>query len=557
MKSILISSLCYAGLMLTVNMNLSWHDTQSTNGQVFSGVIEGTVVGKNGPIAGAIVKVQNGNQQSTTDSYGTFRMIGLPKNKMIVLVAWSPNYYNTKAELKAGGYAMIELRPISFNDNQDYEWLAAHIRDDQIGNCQTCHSDSERLEFLLPFDIWVQGAHAKSANNPLFKSVYLGQDLDGNQSPETRYGKSIDYGLFPLPPESGKAYYGPGYKLDFPNNTGNCAACHTPMLASKAPLNTDLTELLEFEREGIGCDICHKIKDVILDKETDLPYEKMPGILSYRFLRPNEDHQIFFGPKVDVAGRDDSYSPLHRQSRFCAGCHSSKFWGVEIYNSYGEWLKSSYADQLHPNAKSCQDCHMPVGKTDRFALLKQGGLLRDPQTIHVHKNSGSRDAKFMREAVQMDVQLHRSDEVIKIDVTIRNIGAGHHLPTGSPLRHIILKLEALDKDGNVLPQISGPHLPGWTGEYSGKPGLAYAKVLEEFWTGVSPTIGYWNQTRLVSDNRIPANSSDQQGFGFNFQQEFATIDVELIYVRALPQIRNWKGWPEEKIILAKQELIIE
>ncbi len=270
---------------------------------------------------------QTGRGQSSTNSHGEFRLTNLPITGEVIITAWAPGYYNSEAEIEVGDEAMIELRPIIFSDNQDYSWLAAHKREDQEDNCQNCHSDPSRPELKLPFDSWSKSAHANSAINPIFRSVYLGQDLEGNQSPLTRYGKDRDYGAFPLPPSKTLSYYGPGYKLDFPNNSGNCATCHTPMAALSSPLQTDPTEVGEIEQEGVGCDICHKIKGVILDKGTGLPHERMTGVLSYRFHRPEGEDQLFLGPKVDVVAGDDSYSPLHHQSRFCAGCHSARFWG--------------------------------------------------------------------------------------------------------------------------------------------------------------------------------------------------------------------------------------
>ena len=46
--------------------------------------------------------------------------------------------------------------------------------------------------------------------------MYTGTDLDGNQSPLTRYGNNPDYGSFPLIPDPNQPYFGPGYKLIFP-----------------------------------------------------------------------------------------------------------------------------------------------------------------------------------------------------------------------------------------------------------------------------------------------------------------------------------------------------
>ena len=37
-----------------------------------------------------------------------------------------------------------------------------------------------------------------------------------------------------LLPDLSRPYYGPGYKLDFPNTAGNCGTCHIPGAAAWA-----------------------------------------------------------------------------------------------------------------------------------------------------------------------------------------------------------------------------------------------------------------------------------------------------------------------------------
>jgi hypothetical protein len=60
-----------------------------------------------------------------------------------------------------------------------------------------------------------------------------------------------------------------------------------------------------------------------------------------------------------------------------------------------------------------------------------------------------------------------------------------------------------------VPQWGGvgdPH----EGHYAGLPGKAFAKVLQEIWTGLSPSAAYWNATRVLSDNRLAAIATDSR-----------------------------------------------
>ncbi len=70
--------------------------------------------------------------------------------------------------------------------------------------------------------------------------MYAGTDLAGNQSPLTRYAQTRDYGRIPLRPDPSKPYFGPGYRLDFPATSGNCATCHVPVAAANDPFGIDV-----------------------------------------------------------------------------------------------------------------------------------------------------------------------------------------------------------------------------------------------------------------------------------------------------------------------------
>ena len=159
------------------------------------------------------------------------------------------------------------------------------------------------------------------------------------------FSRNRDYGPVPLPPDPQKPYYGPGYKLDFPDSDGNCGSCHIPIAAVGSPYGVNPDDMPEAAEEGVSCDFCHKIWDVRLQQD-GLPAANRPGVLSIEFRRPETGHQLFMGPFDDVAPGEDTYLPLQRQSAFCASCHFGVFWDVPIYNSYGEWLASPYSDPV-------------------------------------------------------------------------------------------------------------------------------------------------------------------------------------------------------------------
>jgi hypothetical protein len=399
--------------------------------------------------------------------------------------------------------------------------------------CADCHED-------IVHEQWGGSAHALGTQNPRFMSAYDGTDLNGNRSPPTEYVRHRDYGLVPLRPDPAEPYYGPGFRLDFPESAGNCATCHAPSAALAAPQDTPLNAATGVDALGVHCDFCHKIVDVRLDPTTGLPGANMPGVLSIALLRPGPERQLFFGPYDDVDVGPDTYLPLVTASAACAACHSASFWGVPIYESFPEWLASPYASE----GTTCQDCHMrPDGVTDNFAPGR-GGQTRDPDTVATHNFPGAGSVELLQDTAELSLRAWRDGPGISVEVTVTNSEAGHHLPTDSPLRQVLLVVIATDRDGQALALTSGPALPDWAGDLAGEPGVYFAKILEQLWTEVAPTAAYWTQTRIVEDTRIPARETRTSRYAFDAQPARGTVTVEarLIFRRAYYELLQQKRW---------------
>jgi nitrate/TMAO reductase-like tetraheme cytochrome c subunit len=454
----------------------------------------------------------------------------------------------------------LVLHKIEPKDNPSYKWVYSGKIEGDEGNCIICHSDPDNPNSLLPYDEWIKDAHSKSALNPRFLTMYHGTDVKGNQSPETKYGYNKDYGSFPSPPDKTKPYYGPGYKLDFPNKNGNCGACHLPLDAINNAYGINPKEIGKIGKEGISCDFCHKIWEVTLDPETNLPYPNTPGVLSYEYRRPFKDKQFFAGPYHDVWPGEDTYSPNMNESKFCAPCHFGEFWGKQIYNSFGEWEASSYSDK--ETGQTCQDCHMPNRGTHYIALKEKGGVYRDPLTIFSHLMKDSSDIPFVKETIKLEATVQKKGVKLMVDITLTNETAGHHFPTGSPLRHMILVVQGKDKGNNNLELIDGELLPSWCGigdikrgNYGNIPGKVYAKVLKETWTDISPTGAYWNPITIVQDNRIPALKFDKSRYIFKLpDSKKGTFKIKLIYRKAYKELQEQKGWNLPDIVMEESTL---
>lgn len=525
--------------------------------------ISGLVTGENGlPVAGALVKIQATDNSTVSAADGSFTLAGLAPDAAVTVNAWKQGYYCAMEAGQPAGKQDVAIGLIRYQtgDNPDYEWIPPEGN----GGCADCHPAIN--------DIWRRNAHAGAARNPRFLTMYLGTDTDGNQSPPTRYepGSGAWSGtLVPQPPDPALPYFGPGYLLDFPGTPGNCASCHTPGAA--VGRDADPTAAAGADSFGVHCDFCHKIADVYLDEGTGLPFRHRPGTGSCDVRRPYTDDpnkgQLFFGTFDDVnAPKNDAYLPLIRESRFCAPCHFGAFWDTVVYNSYGEWMQSPYSNP--DTGKTCQECHMPAptmsgGQAITNIAPGKGGIERNPDAIHAHLQLGASDPDFMKSAVSMTALADTAGEALRVTVTIKNDRTGHHVPTDSPLRQMILVVTATDANGAPLALAEGPVLPEWCGEgdpadgnFAGLAGRAYAKILEELWTGVSPTGAYWNHTKIVSDNRIPAMGADSTAYTFvKPLGTAARVRVRLLYRRAfkaLMEQKKWKNVPD--VLMAEKEM---
>jgi hypothetical protein len=548
----------YLGVVMLFLLAACAADTQEISTQEISGIVENEA----GSVEGAIIRVQGTTVSTTTDGRGRFTIKALPASSSVPLTAFALGYYiaGPVSALPGDSTVLFFLKRLPQVDNENYEWVSAMSTDGRDINCQNCHGEAGKEDSLLPFDEWLLDAHGSSANNKRFLSMYNGTDLSGRyKSLLTRYFYSRDYGKVPLPPDPNQPYFGPGFKLDFPDSAGNCAACHLPAAAVRAPYDTEPNTVTGVGKEGVACDVCHKLWSVRLQPSTGLPYPNTPGVLSIDFRRPPEGRQLFLGPYDDVAPGEDTSSPLQNQSQLCAPCHFGKFWGVLIYNSFGEWLNSPYSDPV--KGRTCQDCHMPRRGATLIARAEKGALQRDPNTVFSHLMPGAADIALLQDTASLGLQTVRKGDILHVKVTVVNEKAGHHIPTDHPARSILLVVSTTDSDGQPLPMLSGPVIPDWGGrgeepnDYAGRPGRGYAKILEELWTEVSPTAAYWNPTVLREDTRIPALGQDVSEYEFAAPSDVGSVKVSarLIFRRAFKSLARQKNWNTDDILMIRRD----
>ena len=484
--------------------------------------ISGVVLLPDGQAAvNARVRIQTTDNLAYTTQDGSFSLGGLQSGTPLTVTAWLENYKigYIKGVIPPANNLTLTLGSIDPVDHPGYQWWTSFP--DPLAPSMGCG------HCMYPsYTEWQHSAHSQSATDPRFFSIYNGTNLSATQT------------------------ISPGFKLDNPSTSGICAACHAPGAAADAPYTTDMNTLTGVSQQGVFCEFCHKIGGVYLDPLTGLPQPDKPGVLSLRLFRPQGADNVFFGTLDDVTRRV-SAMPLEQESEFCAPCHQFSFQGVPVFESYHEWLDSPYAAA----GVECQDCHQPADNGSTFVLPEKGGLLRDPATLPSHKDLSLKDTHFMTSTVAVTSTLSAGRSALNVQIQIKNIGAGHHVPTDYPGRHLLLTVQVFNQDGQPLTQLGGSQVPAWGGAQAGLPGKAFAKVLKDTATGAAPVVSYWRPTTQVDqDTRIPAMSTDVSNYFFTPPQPGAivTATARLVFRRMYQSEMTSRDWLDPDIPIAQQ-----
>jgi hypothetical protein len=474
-------------------------------------LVTGVVVAEGTPVAGATVRVQTSAVSTLSDQRGgfTLRLSAPPEGARVV--ASKAGYFIGSANF-ADRPVSIELRRHPVEDNPDYAWVDPRPDAADAGRCANCHQEI--------FDEWSASAHARSATNGRFLNVYEGSDRQGN--------RHVGWSLLD----------------DLPSGAGVCYSCHFPSPSPSIETTVDLRQVAGVDRLGVHCDLCHKIADVSVD-EVGIDH----GRFAMTFLRPNDEHQVFFGPLEDVARGEDIFHSLYRESRYCASCHEGVLFGTHVYGTYSEWLASPHAKE----GVQCQDCHMaPTGRMANFAPGK-GGLRRDASSLASHRLPGA-DGSFLRDHLSLSIAARLVEAGLEVETIVSVHGVGHRTPTGSPTRALILHVEAIDDDGRAQPLVEGDVLPGLAGDgpiesggLAGRPGRFYAKVLAD--ADGELGVPFWRSASVAYDTRLEPDEANRSRFVFECRSGTAQVRASLVYRRFNKEMADAKGWTDNEITI--------
>lgn len=481
------------------------------------------------PLAGALVSLQARGIRTTTAADGSFSLPEVSGSNL-VLVGAHKAYISGSVRITTPVTGVsIQLDPVPQEDNPEYEF-----RDPAF--CGMCHPDQ--------IDHWTNSAMAATGLNRWVYDLFDGTGTPGGSGGWVYTRDSVHAGL---------------------NPNSECASCHQPEPWIGAPHGAldDIDAPSVGATHGVSCEVCHKIAHVD-ESRVNFP-GIFPGVVTV--TRPEGGDmppQVIYG----VLGDSDYNNRVWMRASYqpqlvgaaCATCHQDKNDpdddgdfeeenGVVSEPTWEEWLASPYADTASPLFGTCVDCHMPSYGATNISTAIYPPLLRDPETIRSHWIEGT-TAAYLDSAVDLEMTCDLSGDSLDAQIRITNSGAGHHVPTGSVLRNMILLVDAhREADGIPLDAVSGPAVgeAGGVGDpdqgyFAGLPGKLYAKISHDA-AGNGPVF-FTEATGILADTRIPALSTDTTRYVFRLPAGGGTVSVRarLIYRRAFRSVVDAKGW---------------
>lgn len=449
------------------------------------------------PVAGALVSQPGTTTALSTDETGTVRLPLDLRQDVLGVMAAHPDariagteYYELPAD---GDRLDIALTAFVDRDNPLYVFQdpGTPERNDHTGYCAHCH--------VTIVDDWVVSAHEQSARNPWVHDLYAGTAAAFSDAAACAdAGGRWDTGIGPgTGAPAGRCYLGAGALPDLnadcgettpcdgiAENTGQCADCHAPGIDG-ALGGRDLLDATGIAHDhGIHCDVCHKVESVDLESPD-------PGVAGrLRIVRPSEEgtsptlgdwQPLTFGPYPDVANpRMGSVARDHfTDARLCAGCHEhwqpvgvvggtvdTARWPDGLLPVQTTWSELRDGPLGGDPGISCQACHMPpdpdVGNAaDLGNVLDQpegiaSGWLREAGSVRRHAWFGPRSESepMLGLAAELFAETTVEDGIFTATLTTRNVGPGHAIPTGEPLRSLLLLVTARC-DGAALVPVGG------------------------------------------------------------------------------------------------------
>ncbi len=261
-----------------------------------------------------------------------------------------------------------------------------------------------------------------------------------------------------------------------------CEGCHSPVGVVTGEIKKPgLKGLSSIAVNGVSCDVCHSISDHTHWQTPSHEPENGSFIMTPGVETKEGSVRIKRGPKAPEEGCGEDFhecveSPLHLRAEICASCHQVYHYDSHfpLEATYLEWKHGPYAQR----EILCQDCHMV--NIDTFT--KSADTFKKPEKSEYHhyfnganyllyflasgaaKKAGDEElaaniqhkyemaVNRLKSAADIEISpVHQEGVLSEVKVRVKNIRAGHNLPTSlTNVRQMWLEITAKDDKGNVI-----------------------------------------------------------------------------------------------------------
>ncbi len=343
-----------------------------------------------------------------------------------------------------------------------------------------------------------------------------------------------------------------GFKAVGHDVTRQCEGCHSPVgMVTGEVKGPGLKGLSDIALAGVSCDVCHSISGVTHWQTPSHEPENGSMILTPGVETVQGPKRVKRGPfppseRCGMGFHACEESPLHLQAELCASCHQVYHYDdhFPLEATYLEWKHGPYAQK----GILCQDCHMvetetflrsaetfqkPVRQEYHHYFVAANYLLYSLGELQAQKAGDAQLAASFRERYAMAVErlqaaaelevtpLYREGQIAEIKVRVKNVRAGHNLPTSlTNVRQMWLEIVARDDAGQVLLASGGldgkGQLPAETRTFNSE-GMG-----SDFHFAIDP----WEVTAFSRHDTIPPRGYRDVYYGVHLPADVKAITVE-------------------------------
>jgi len=240
-----------------------------------------------------------------------------------------------------------------------------------------------------------------------------------------------------------QAWTDPYFQADwqFDNSQHICRNCHTPLDRQQPHtilgfrdrdkwdpvLEPNPAFDVELQHEGVTCAACHlregKIVGVLGNTNAPHPVKLL-----------NDPNQVCVRCHVVEGDRWDTFfrfPPCGTVAEIEATIQTTGHTGEVAVQSTSEL--------------GCVACHMPAAERPLVA----GG---EPRIVRQHLWRGGHDPQMVKRGLKVELNEIASNSTGKrvFRLTLTNVGAAHYLPTGTPDRHLMVRISVTDQEGKLV-----------------------------------------------------------------------------------------------------------